>query len=306
MVDRSALAVALGSLLLLSTDACVLTTPDLGAPLRQLRAEQRAQVDTLASTFCTNYYSCGCMETYPIYEGESECIEHIGDLLLGHLEQGINDELEYDHDCLDANIAMLEGIGCITADRVTIGSPEEALLDVAFQCRTYSGDKVLGDECAHLVSARGDECGPGLACHNGFSMCFDDTFIAQGEPCGLDERRCDSGMICGWSMEAGQDVCQHPVALGASCAVSPYCEYDAYCDAQQQCSPLPRDGEPCVDLLGPDECATGHRCGTDGRCELASSQGEPCGTCRQGLTCDAQGTCVPVRSMICDMEPLLP
>lgn len=306
VVDRSALALAFGSLLLLSSDACVLTAPDIGAPLRQLRAEQRAQVDTLASAFCTTYYDCGCMETYPIYEGENECVEHITELLLGHLEQGINDELEYDHDCLDATIEMLEGIGCVTADMVTVGTPEEALLDAAFQCRMYNGDKALGDECVHLVSARGDECGLGLACHDGFSMCFDNTFIAEDEPCGLDERRCDSGMICGWSMAAGQDVCQRPVALGASCAVSPYCEHDAYCDDQQQCSPLPRADEPCATQLGPDVCAAGHRCGADGICELGASQGELCGTCRLGLTCNGEGGCVPARSMICDMESLLP
>jgi len=304
---RSSSVFVLAGLVFGSTGACVLSAPDLGAPLRELRAKQSAQADQIAAAFCATYYACACMETYPIHETEEECAEHIREGVLARLEQGINDELDYDPTCLDANLEMLEGLGCITDDMVRFDREVAVLLETAMQCRTYDGDLVEGDECTPLYSARGDECGPGLACDDGFHTCFAVSPIAEGEPCdGQGERACAPGLVCGYSFQTLTNACLRPADVGQPCTEGSYCEADAYCDATLTCRRLPRGGEPCVDRLGPDPCSEDFRCNAMSRCEPRPSEGEACGRCQLGLECGRENTCEPRRAMICDLELSLP
>lgn len=185
---------ASGAALLLSAGACVLTTPDFGAPLRVLREQQRSQAERVAAAFCAAYYACDCEERFPSHVDEDDCVEVITEGLVQRLEQGINDSLDYDPDCLEANATLYEGLGCTHRDDAALDEELSRQLDLALRCRTYDGTLTLNEECTPLASARGGECAPGLACDLGFQMCFELAPLAEGEPCG---ESCGPGTTCG-------------------------------------------------------------------------------------------------------------
>ncbi|MCA9704621.1 MAG: hypothetical protein KDK70_02090 [Myxococcales bacterium] len=306
MLVRS--AVLLGLVSLLGAPACVLTAPDVGAPLRELRAQQRRQVDRVATAFCALYYDCGCTEIYPTHETEDECLELVTDGLLGRLEQGINKELDYDPTCLDASAELLEALGCTTSDRLIVDADLERLYDAAVHCLTYSGDLPLNQECTPLPSARAGECEPGLRCDDGLRMCFDAALLAEGQPCSSSGQECDSGLWCDWSNSAQQMVCIRPVAAGSSCLYDTFCELDTWCDPQQDftCQPLPKQGEPCAGSFDEGGCGYGLRC-EQSVCVLEAGPGDPCdGGCQPGLRCNDEGLCELREAVVCDFEASLP
>lgn len=308
---RPRASTALGSLLL-GISACTLTTPDVGGPLRRLREQQREQADRVAAAFCAAYYSCDCSERFPSHEDEAECLEVIADGLVHRLEQGINDELDYDPECLEANLALYEAIGCANRDAVALDTLAYDIdlhrtLDRALRCRTYHGPRQLHEECTPLASARGGECLPDLTCDDRFSMCLDVTVLGEGEPCGEDPlRACDAGLWCAGSSTGAQDVCLRPTAVGTGCLDTSVCQLGAWCDpVDATCRTLPVLGEPCESQLG-DACGVGLRC-VQGQCVRQAVAGEPCTEeCGPGTTCGDDDRCEPLPPMICSMEAQLP
>lgn len=304
----SALAPRWIALLLLAQGACVLSVPQTGE-LAALRAQQQAQADRVADALCESYYACGCSAMYDLHTNHAECVEQVSTALFQRLEQGINRELEYDPRCLDAHAELFEGLGCSTGDALVLDTALSRLLDEASECRTYHGDLEVDQDCELLVTARGDECGPNLECDAVFGLCVDTTPLPEWSPCSQqgDGPPCAPELVCEWSWAQDVTVCIPPVALGASCAVTGYCEGDAWCDRSDPvCRPLPELGEACLAGLPPRAgCAWGLVC-TAGQCTSATSEGSPCYvSCGPGLTCDG-GSCIPGRSIVCDAEAWLP
>jgi hypothetical protein len=305
MLARSALV--LGALLLGTASACVLSTPDVGGPLRELRAQQQQQADRVAIAFCAAYYDCGCEQPYPRHEDEADCVEYISTGLVARLEQGIDDELDYAPECLEANAELFEAIGCALSSDLVADLPLQGLYDEALRCHTYDGPLQLNEECTPLPTARGDECAPGLGCDPDFKMCFDTTPLAERQPCTYDGPPCDSGLLCDWSAQADQNVCLRPFESGASCIDSGFCEFDTWCDPDEfRCRPLPGPGEPCEPLLDEYGCAFGLRCDM-GQCVHEAVAGQPCSEgCGPRYVCGNHDLCEDRPALVCELEQQLP
>ncbi|MEM9460004.1 MAG: hypothetical protein AAGF11_37860 [Myxococcota bacterium] len=296
--------------LLLGASACVLSTPDVGAPLRELRQQQKEQADRVANAFCAAYYACDCVDSFPDHETEAECRTLISQGLTQRLEQGINRELEYDPECLEANVAFYEEIGCTISRQLFETDELLGLLDLAneaLQCRTYHGPLTLNEECTPLATARGGECEPGLACDEDFEMCLDISPLPEGEQCGDNGRPCGSGLWCASSSTNVQFTCKPPATPGMSC-VDSACTLGSWCDPTDFiCHPFPELGQPCGgrynDLCGPDLS-----CNEERQCVAAAAEGASCvdTSCGSGLACGSAERCEAVPAMICNMEPRLP
>jgi hypothetical protein len=296
-------------LLLLCAGACVLQAPDMG-PLAELRARQRAQADRVAAALCQGYYGCGCQAMYSEHTSEAECREQVSTTLVQRLEQGIDGELDYDPRCLDAHAELFEGLACAIDDGLFLDAALTRLLDEASYCRTYQGERELDQDCEVLITARGDECGPELACDPVFGLCVDTTPLPEGTPCDAsgDGPRCAPDLSCDWSSAQDLTICIRPAPLGASCAAIGYCEGNGWCDPSDSiCRSLPEVGQPCLALDGLPPaagCAWGLRCDA-GVC-TSTAEGNACYvSCESGLRCE-EGTCVPGRPIVCDAQAWLP
>lgn len=291
--------------------ACVLEDADTGSALAMLRARQEADVDELARAFCTNYYACACEEDWPDFDDEPECIDFIGKLLLGHLEQGIDADLPYDDACLAAHVELIEHLECASVIEAAFDPAAVVLAQSAEHCRSYVGEIELGQPCKALPTGQGDDCGPGLTCHPDFATCQDRAPIPEGELCAEgddDERPCEAGTVCTDNLN-GVDPsrCLVPSPVGQPCAGGWSCELDGHCNFETgRCQARLPTGADCLGETDP-RCEFGLRC-RDLTCQRDALLGEPCGSgCSVGLQCNTMlDVCEAYPPVVCEMQEKLP
>ena len=290
--------------------ACVLEDADTGSPLAMLRARQQADVDALARAFCTGYYACECEEDWPDFDDEPECVDFIGKLLLGHLEQGIDAELPYDDACLSAHLELIEHLGCIDGQSMILDAEAGKLWETAEHCRSYVGEIELGQPCTALPTGRGDDCAPGLTCHPDFATCQDLAPIPEGELCDDEggERLCQAGTLCTDNLNGIDPArCLAPSPIGEACAGGWSCELPGTCNVDnRQCQARLPAGSDCSGEYD-DRCEIGVSCRGQ-TCQRDALLGEPCGArCSFGLVCNTTlDVCEARPPLVCRMQERLP
>jgi hypothetical protein len=236
----------------------------------------RTDVERLLPTLCEQADACAC-------GFDSGCLEQRQALWDARIEAGSDRGLTYDADCLEAQLADLDTIGCSAATRSgdhLCGS----------YCAVFYGSRSEGESCQGFDEVVSD-CAADLVCNGGTCTdpCLVLTGLGSGEVCmsetGMTFDNCADGLLCNFESR----TCIEAPGAGESCSNG--CGAGLYCDyARNTCAPLLAEGEPC-DYNG---CREGLFCAwSEGIsvCRRLGDVGDPCRDlgCNSGLLCDWEG-----------------
>lgn len=175
----------------------------------------------------------------------------------------------------------------------TCAPSNQAGQNVCIPACTRDQECAAGEVCSPTgvcegVAPVGSMCGQMMTCTAPFE-CLGSPFV-NGYCGGRDCNQCASGSACG-------DVMGQPYCLAL-------CQTSSTCQAGHVCAPIGRAGEmlctpPCA---VPSDCGSGQQCNAQGWCEVASVQGDPCGSqgsCQSGYVCamvevNSGPTCMPI------------
>jgi hypothetical protein len=163
------------------------------------------------------------------------------------------------------------------------------LMGIATQC-LLGGRGAAGDPCSSPA-----ECASSW-CSSIFGSCGTcGKPLGLGEPCGSGSANCASGTLCrpGTRTCVATPLVVPHAAAGEPCTLTGDslvgCEGDLAC-VSGKCTPLPKQGEPCLSVSPMPRCAPGFFCGMStadgGRANLCGNPA-PCGT----GTCDRNSFC---------------
>lgn len=265
--------------------------------------------DAIAEAQCARYEAC-CPGGAPVGGDRESCVEELGATYRPLIDDGGGEGWAYDERCVDAYLALYEGIACDGTPAVS-----QCTIDWCWSGGFHHGAAAAGDPCSDTR-----DCDINLACVDG--ACRNPCGLGEGEPCGSsavdpDFQTCSPTLVCDLQTstclplpEAGQPcltnlcvdgvtciegTCEAPRPEGAECPNDPACA-SSYCDLYSsptpagngQCRTLPVIGAPCA---AGGRCDLEARC-VDGTCQPLPGDGEPCPEleCAEGFAC-AGGVC---------------